>query len=247
MENNKNLKHLEYYLQNNKQLIIIISGLSGVNKIHYGQYVSRLLNIKYINHLKFLNKKYTDKNIYNDDYIDWNSFNKKINSVKNQGVVITSTVFPTDLIKFKADIHINLYISKNEILKNLKKISDESSVKNISKKNKKTVELKKLSASDDDNKEISINKIKNIIYTYYINITKRSKFDIIYDISKYTIDNLENDIIKYINDFLLQFYIQNNNLDESEDNSNENSIDISNEYDNITYVYNDNDLIILKY
>ena len=210
MDCNKIIQYCESYIQQQKQLIIIISGLSGTNKIHIGQFISQQLNIKYLNHLPYINK---NKNINTDEYINWEKFNKKINKLKTTGVIITTSVFPTDLINFKTDIHINLFISKTSLKKNKEKHDPNSKIKQtINNSLSNTISLK-TKISDNTNEDV------NKLYSYYINSSKRSKFNIVYDIDKLT--NINNVILNYICNFLYQEYKLITNDESNEDISEE--------------------------
>lgn len=214
MNCDKIIKYCDSYIKKYEQLIIIITGLSGTNKIHLGQYLSEKLNIDYINHIPFIDKK---ENINSDKYIKWDKFNKKINKLKSHGLIITSPVFPTDLINFKVDVHINLYISKTQLKENVK-----SDLK---------PELEK-----DNLKYI------NQLYSYYIDTSKRSKFDIVYDI-KDNID-LESELLNYICKCLYNNYDEQEKHIDSSDKSEEIEDD---KYENVTHIFNDDTLIVLKY
>jgi cytidylate kinase len=193
MEEQSKLRLLiEQYIKSNEQLIILISGLSGTGKKQISNKIANYFDLLYINHVDYLNKDYDPKVTLsngimveitdNDKYIDWNKFNNAINENKNKGIVVSAPTFPTDLLKFRTDIHINIFISK-QVLKN-----------NRLEFIKKHPELKL-------NIENEMLKINAFTYTYFINSIKRSKYSISYDISKY--DNLLEIIILFIKNFII--------------------------------------------
>lgn len=119
------------YKKFNNQLIIIISGLSGCNKNNIAKTLATTFDIEFVRQDNFINKNFKNmkkeqnfknnkefeiNDIYTNDYINWDAFNKHINEVSKNGVVISGITFPTDLIKFKPDFHIHLKMTKEKCM-----------------------------------------------------------------------------------------------------------------------------------
>jgi len=61
---------IEAFIKFNKQLIIIISGLSGTNKTKIAQWMAKDFNLKYINIEKYIDETKIKENDKNPDNID---------------------------------------------------------------------------------------------------------------------------------------------------------------------------------
>lgn len=182
---------INQYIKENDQIIILISGLSGTDKKQISMDLANYFDLMYINHTNYLNKDY-DSHITlsnnhivesndDDNYIDWNKFNEEINLHKSKGIIVSGPVFPTELLKFKTDLHINLFISKQSLKDNVQEFIEKHPNLNL-------------------NIEDELLKINTITYKYFVNSISRSLYSIVYDVSKY--DNLHEIIKAFITTFL---------------------------------------------
>lgn len=189
------LKHkMNLYIKDKGQFILVLTGLSGSNKNMITKILETTLDLKVINYKKFLTKDYNKTyvlpsgtkiiNESSDDYINWELFNDEINKEKENGIIVLSPVFPLDRMNFMSDIHINLFVSKQYLKDNVTKILNEQN---------------KLNEIQDE-----LLKINILIYPYYIDVSKRSKYSITYDVSKYASDFniLTDNIINFISSFI---------------------------------------------
>ena len=136
---------VEAYIEQNKQLVILLSGFSGSGKSLAGKSLVKDINTNnaknknsftFINLNDFYKSEEEYKNVVEvgelkvvdwDDpsAIDWDEFNKKVDSLKATGVAISGFGFPQDKLKFKVDMHIHFKISKDDLLKNRADFSTE--------------------------------------------------------------------------------------------------------------------------
>jgi cytidylate kinase len=184
---------VEKYIESNKQLIILISGLSGSGKSELGKNVSNDFKIKLLNMKTFYKPTFNETlkmpnekivvNYDTDDAIDWDKFNKEINEVKQKGVVVISPVFPTDKLNFNPNYHIHLKISKQEL------------------KKKRTEYIEKHKDKNFD-LETELLRVNVATYPYYLNSLKRMKIDKFIDVTEMTDDEIYDiifdSIIKFI-------------------------------------------------
>lgn len=123
----------EAYAKFNGQLIILISGISGSGSSELANNVSRDFKMKLVSYKKFTKP---DKEIAqvsltfdentvkfinwdSNDVINWKEFIKEIDSHKKTGVVAISQSFPKRMYEsvFNPDFHINIKLSKQNLLK----------------------------------------------------------------------------------------------------------------------------------
>src|SRR3989344_2296183 len=126
---------VQVYNKFQKQLVILISGLSGSGKTKLARriesgYADNDVPIKYID-LEAYCKKENDKKIElpnnmtvtdweHIDVYDWEQFNKDVNEVKENGVVISGIAFPKNKLDFQPDFHIHVRISKRMLVEKRK-------------------------------------------------------------------------------------------------------------------------------
>ncbi len=218
---------VEAYIKFNSGLIILISGLSGSGKTKLMTSIERDFKIKGINIeifcIKENNKTVTlpDGVIVKDwdhiDSYDWNKINKTINENKPKGIVVCGPYFPTDKLDFKPDFHINIKISKQQLIQ-----KRHDYIKNNPTKCKSLLQF-----LDTPTETLIINKITYPHFLEYIEKSKIDKFinahelnsDQIYDQAT---DYLFNKIQSYLNDHDKNLKRSNpkiSNLNSSEDNS----------------------------
>lgn len=186
---------VDAYKEFNGQLIILISGLSGSGKTALGENISRDFKLKKLDTKKFYKNDFDEKvklpndvsvvNYDTDSAVNWNQMNEEINDLKKDGVVVIGHVFPTDKLNFKADYHIHLKISKQEL-------------------KKKRLEYIEKHPDKGFNPETEALRVNIVTYPYYLDALKRMKMnkfidstdmsdDVIYDI-------IFDEVIKYIKD-----------------------------------------------
>ena len=204
---------IEAYIKFNSQLIILISGFNGCGKTLFAQSLAKDCNLTFINLSDFLlNDTYNtivDVDGYkfidweNPEATNWNSFNEKINLIKANGVVISGFIFPTEMLDFKPDVHINIKISKDDLIKNRKEFLDERNDSKISSYSDE-------SFSDELEKKI-INKVSFGHYQTGLEgsiITKSFPFEMgkgqesYNDIFTYLVEFIENDLYGKYKKFL---------------------------------------------
>lgn len=165
---------VEVYKDQNGQLIILISGLSGSKKSELGGDIGRDFKIKILDTKEFIKKDYSNKielpngkiivNYDTDDAFNWSLMNNKINELKKEGVVVVGNVFPTDKLEFKPDYHIHLKVSKQD----------------LKQKRLEYIEKHKDKGFDE---ETEILRLNMYTYPYYLDTLKRMKMDKFIDVS----------------------------------------------------------------
>lgn len=194
---------VDAFIHFNKQLLILISGISGCGKLALGLSIAEDFKIKLIDQHNYYKKEYNVKyklsngvdvvNWYSDDAIDWELLNKDINKYKKTGLVVVGMSFPSDLIKSRPDYHIHLNISKQDCIDRRKKIIE-----------------KKKENIDQQNDTIANDPLlmNQLIYPYYLESSKKMTIN---KFIKTTSIN-DSDIYDVVFDTLIG-YIKNN-LDE---------------------------------
>lgn len=173
---------VEAYIKFNKQLVVVISGVSGCNKTAVAKRVASSLNLSFVNQFEFYNKEVesvklpdgtTTPNFSTDSAVDWDSFNNEVLSKieAGGGVIISAVSLPVfnneenkKLIKFKTDYHIHLTMSKQQCI--------ESRHRYLTKhKDKYPTEAKQIGS------KLEKWKMNHITYPYYLESVKRMKID----------------------------------------------------------------------
>jgi guanylate kinase len=134
---------VEEYINRNKQLVILISGFSGSGKTVLARSLLKDINrnnkkyeFSFLNLNDFFKSEDEYKNIVevgdlkvvdwdSPDSINWEGFNKEVNKVKSNGVIVSGFAFPKDKISFEVDFHIHLKISKDDLIKNRVEYANE--------------------------------------------------------------------------------------------------------------------------
>ena len=116
---------VEAYLKFKGQLIILISGLNGAGTEEMAKMMSGDFKIKMVGLESFLLEELSSvtlpdgekvDNKYKPEAIDWDKFNESINDKKGEGVIVHGFGFPVENLKFNADHHLHLAISKQTAL-----------------------------------------------------------------------------------------------------------------------------------
>lgn len=224
---------VEAYIEFNGQLIILISGLSGSGKTALGENISRDFKLKKIDTKKFYNVDFDEKvklpndvsvvNYDTDSAIDWDKMNGKINEMKKDGVIVIGQVFPTDKLNFKADYHIHLKITKQEL-------------------KKKRLEYIEKHPDKGFNPETEALRVNAVTYPYYLDALKRMKMNKFIDVTDMSddviYDIIFDEVIKYIKDNMNDPKYTSKKMISSQSESSEEIIPYDNDY---IVSYNDGD------
>jgi len=196
---------LDIYLEKYKQLIIVISGMSGSHKSEIAENISKVLNCKHINQNNYINIDFkevveiNDKKINmwdSDDAINWNDFNNKVNEIidENKIIVLSGISFNKEKINFKIDFHIHLKLSKQLLLEKRQEFLE---------KHAKDPQYETMINIDDEIKKILFNKYtfpyylqttENAIINKFLNINDMDTIDIIKHTFNMIINFIENKI-----------------------------------------------------
>jgi hypothetical protein len=209
-KNKEDFNIIDAYLKYNKQLIIIISGLSGTNKSKISQTLTSDLKLKYVNIKQFiLQDKFKEVELSNQKKVkvwynyDWDKIKKTINENKKKGILICGDFFPIEeLNNIKIDMHFHIKLGKQNIIK--KRLEY---IKDLTDKEK---------FYDDETETLIINQI---IYPYYLDIIQKShinKFINVNDIIELSdtqyINKVSDTIFEFIINFIIE-YLTNKKLD----------------------------------
>lgn len=196
---------IDAYIKFNKQLVIIISGMSGTGKTKLAQNISDLFKLELINMNKYCNSDYAETvkilqgvevvNWDSDDIYDWKAFNDDVNKILTEsdkaGIVICGVSFPTDKLLFTVDFHIQIKLSKQNLYTQRKKYLDE----------KTDCQEAKRKISD----ELDYTIFNQLTYTYYLDLSNRSTINKYINANDYiTLDNnaydekLYDDVYEYL-------------------------------------------------
>lgn len=127
---------VEAYIKFKGQMVILISGMSGSGITHLGKNISKDLNLSLISYRDYFKEDYDKKiklpndteiiNWDSDDIIDWDNFIQAIKGKSHSGVVAYSQSFPTSkLDELVVDFHINIKLSKQNLLSRRKKYAEK--------------------------------------------------------------------------------------------------------------------------
>jgi len=199
---------VDAYIKFNKQLIILISGLSGSGKTTIASFIERDFKIKHLNIDNYCKKdfeKYVEVsegikiNDWDDiDSYDWNAFNEDVNKNKTNGLVICGSYFPTDKLKFTQDFHIHVKISKQKLIE-----SRHNFIKENPEKCKELVQF-----LDTPTESLIINKI---VYPHYLDYSQKSKIDKYINANELTIDSIYDASADFLFNKISQFLTEYNN------------------------------------
>lgn len=127
---------VDAYKKFNKQLIILVSGMSGSGKTKLAKNISEDFNLEVIKQSDFYKNPYsndftlsdgsTTTNWYTYDAYDWDNFNKVINDKKSNGIIVTGLVFPTKFLDFKPDFTLSLSVKKAVLFEKMEKILEQN-------------------------------------------------------------------------------------------------------------------------
>ena len=172
---------VEAYIKYKGQLVIFISGISGCGKTFLAKKLSKNFKIQFLEQFSYYKKNYDKKhklpdgteitNWYTDDAIDWDSFNKDINKMKNMGVVVSGFALVEDKLDIEPDYHIHLSMSKQRCTEK-RKVFLEKHQKKYQKEFDELGTIKE---------KLRMNQL---IFPYYLDATKRSKINKFFKVEK---------------------------------------------------------------
>ena len=197
----------EVYSKFNKQLIILISGLSGTKKKSISEKIKNKFNLEFINLDIYTMKDYNKEvslpggvTIIDWDDIesyDWDSFNNDVNK-SDKNLVICGAYFPTQKLKFTPDIHINIKISKQKLVENRHKYMNDH-----------PDEFPNFDKINDSRTQLYI--INNVTYPHYFKYLAESKINKTIDITESSEEKVYDEIFDYIIYFIKKFVDDNIN------------------------------------
>jgi uridine kinase len=202
---------VEAYLKFNKQLIILISGLSGSNKSQLAKFIERDFKLKAINTNDYSIKDFEKMvevidgvkiNDWDDiDSVDWLNINKDVEKYKEKGVVLYGSYITSDKITFNPDFHIHVKISKQNLID-----ARRTFIKNNPDKCKELIRF-----VDTPTEHAIINRI---VFPHYQKYLEQSKIDKYINANELGIDEVydaaSNFLFNKINERLKTFVKQPN-------------------------------------
>jgi len=192
---------LDVYLEKYKQLIIVISGMSGSNKSEIADETSKALKCKHINQNNFINPDFEETieinnkkiNIWDsDDAIDWLSFNNKIKEMLNENkiLVLSGISFNKEKIDFKIDFHVHLKLSKQLLLEKRHEFIEKHS---------KEPQYQDMINIDEETEKLIFNKYT---FPYYLKTTENSIINKFLNINEIQIDEIVRQTFNLIINFI---------------------------------------------
>jgi uridine kinase len=191
---------LDEYLLTKKEVIILISGLSGSKKSLLAKEIERdLKNLKIVNLDDYCdNNKVPVIEIFGqkvkdwDDVVsyDWNKFNNDINKLKNKGCVVYGDSFPKDKLNFDTDFHIHITVSKEKLVEKRREFIE----KNPDQCKDMILFIDKLSAF-----------INKITYSHYIENRKKSKINLWLNSDENSLDKMYDESFDFIMNSMKKF------------------------------------------
>lgn len=117
---------IEAYVRLNNQLIIAVSGLSGSGKNRIAKELAKDFDMQYLNLHRYYKEGFNETielpsgekviNWDSPEAYNWDNFNKDVDKAKDKGVVISGPYFPSGYFDFNINVHINIKMSKQNIL-----------------------------------------------------------------------------------------------------------------------------------
>ena len=200
---------VEAYIKENKQMVILISGFSGSGKTIISRSLLKDINKSNKdnndnkdNQFTFLNLNdfLKSESVYNNvvevgelkvidwdspDAVNWEEFNKKINEVKNNGVIVSGFAFPKDKLSFKVDFHIHLKMLKDDLIKNRSDFTAEK----IDDKTSRIAEI---------GEEMEKRILNKVTFPHYLNSLQTSTFNKMINVKYGEIKEAYDEVFVYI-------------------------------------------------
>jgi hypothetical protein len=184
--------NVDNIIRQNKQFILILSGLKGSNKSQIAQNLNKLLHIKII--------KYTCNNEEDKQYKK--KFVELINQNKYDGLILIMPLYSKLINKINYDLHIHYFINYN-IIKKIDKINSEKIINNYKNNLNMINNTNLINISNITLKDQLIETIK-IIYSYILDFKNVNQQRYIQENNDYKNKNCE--IFKDLNINLLSFF-----------------------------------------
>lgn len=194
---------LDAYIQHYKQLIIVISGMSGSNKSEIAGELANKLHAPHINQSNFMDNNFeqvveiNQKKIKiwdSDDAIDFNAFNKAVEEelLLSKVIVVSGVSFNKDKIEFKIDYHIHLKLSKQVLLEKrhnfIKRHATESKYEDV------------LNLDEQTERQL----MNQVTYPYYLKLIENSMINKFLNINEIQIDEISREVLKNVLNFVEQ-------------------------------------------
>lgn len=197
---------LEEYILRKKNIIILISGLSGTKRSIIAKEIERdfkllklislddYCDVNKVKTVDFFDNKVNDWD--NIEVYDWEKFNKDIDKKKNY--IIYGDIFPKDKLNFEPNFHIHITISKEKLIE----------------KRREYIENNPEKCKDMLNIIDKLNTfINQITYSHYIKNRNNSKIDLWLKSEENTQEQMGDQIFEFIinkmTQFLNEYYISN--------------------------------------
>jgi len=198
---------VQAYTKFKGQFIILISGFSGSGKTKVSKFIADLFKFQHIN----LSHFYYSKEIYDQDAnyvklknktdilnwdniyesVDWDKFNATINNIKNKGVVAVGFGFPTKLLQFEPDFHIQIKISKQHLLENRENYIKSKMTSGKTHASDRIIDI-------DTDKNI----LNNITYPIHLKLIDDSKIDKYINTNDVSDEKIKEDTFNYLMDMV---------------------------------------------
>jgi len=187
---------VEAYIKYTKSLIILISGMSGSGKTDMAKYIERDFKIKRINLNDYCKKNYDKTEVIDGkkivdwdhiDAIDWDKFNKDIDEMGKNGVVVSGFVFPKDKVDFKVNFHLHIKINKKTLLEKRHEYLEKH------KDDEKCKELYELKGTP-----IELAIINKLTYPHYLDYVKESDIHRFLNANESSLDELYDSSFDYM-------------------------------------------------
>jgi hypothetical protein len=193
---------VEAYIKENKQMVLLISGFSGSGKTIISRSLLKDINksnkekVTFLNLNDFLKSESEYKNVIevgelkvidwdSPDAVNWEEFNKKVNEIKNEGVIVSGFAFPKDKINFKVDLHIHLKMLKDDLIKNRADFTAEK----IDDKTSRVAEI---------GEEMEKRILNKITFPHYLNSLQTSAFNKMINVKYGEVKEAYDEVFAYI-------------------------------------------------
>lgn len=200
---------VEVYKSQHKQLVILLSGFSGSGKSLLGKSLVKDFNknknekstdFVFLN----LNDFYLDESEYkkivevgelkvvdwdDPEAVNWEKFNKKINEIKSNGVVVSGFAFPKDKLNFTVDFHIHIKISKDDLIKNRHEFTQEK----LDDKTSRVGEI---------GEEMEKRILNKVTFPHYLKSLESSIINKFYSVENGGIKKVYDDMFDYLMDLI---------------------------------------------
>lgn len=200
---------VDAYLKYNKQLIVVVSGLSGSNKTSIAKFIERDFKIHMINIEKYTSNYTKIVELSNGtklidwdsiDSFDWNKINDEIRKTKSNGVVVCGPYFPSDKITDNIDFHIQIKVAKQTLIEKRHEYIKSHP--------------EKFESLEEINTQLVASIVNQVTYPHFLDYTAKSKIDKYVNSKNLTIDQIYDQIADYLF-YKIKDYLHNRNKTKS--------------------------------